>query len=301
MDVDEYLTRIKYTGTKEPNLANLRKLIECQKYNTPYTNLQMHGGERIKLRLEDIYHNVVTNKGGGICFELGGIFVWLLRQLGYTAYGYQGSLWCAYLPKPVFAAPYFHFLVCVEIGDEKYLVDPGWVIFGPIKLEMWTPCADDHALYRLIPAPGKDHTWYHLERHRKTVLDVNDKLLKQGPTPAGPLSDCSHENWKNTQSTDWVTMFRFEAVPRELHEFDFMIDFIYQPDCLMSTNMLLLDFTGKRVTMSFEKAGYTTKESIDVVTDRIIEEIEWSTNQDIIKSAKEIYKFDTKHDVTFFK
>ena len=303
MDVDKYLSRIKYTGSKEPSLANLKTLIQCQKYNTPYTNLQMHGGKRIKLSLEEIYHNVVTNKGGGICYELGSLFVWLLQQLGYRAYGYQAAFYCAYLPEPVFSVPYFHFLVCAEIGDEKYLVDPGWIMFGPMKIELWTPYVDDHAIYRLTHAEGYDDTWYHMERHRKTVIDQNGVVLKQGPTPAGPLTDCHHPDWKQTQSSDWIVMFRFEAIPREIEEFDYMIDYIYQPqpDSLMSTNMLLIGFCGNQVSMSFEKAGYTKKESVDGVTDRIIEESEWSSNEDVKKSAKDIYKYDVLHNITYFK
>ena len=302
MHVDKYLERIKFTGSREPTLANLKTLIQCHKCNIPYTNLHMHGRkERIKLSNEEMYENVVTNKGGGICYELGSLFVWLARQLGYKAHGYQAAFYCAYLPEPVFSVPFFHFLVCVEIDENRYLVDPGWVMFGPMKMELETPYVDNHAVYRLVHAEGYGDTWYNFQRHKKTVIDASGNVLKQGPKPAGPLDDCQHPDWKGTQASDWATMFRFEALPREIGEFDHMIDYIYQPECLFSTNMLLLDFSGNRVTMAFEKPGYTVKESVDGVTDKIVKEVDWSSNEDVKKSAKDVYNFDVLHEITYFK
>ena len=194
MNLDDYLERIKFTGSREPTLATLKTLIQCHKHIIPYSNLHMHGRkERINLSVEEIYKNVVMNKGGGICYELASLFIWLARRLGYHAYCYQGSFYCAYLPEPVFNDPFSHSLVCVEVDDVRYLVDPGWVMFGPMKLELGTPYVDDHSVYRLVHADGDhDETWYHLERHRKTVIDESGNVLKEGPKPAGPLENCRH-------------------------------------------------------------------------------------------------------------
>ncbi len=87
MDVRAYLERIGYPvnapGAMVPNLGNLRLLHSCHLYSVPYENLDIYYNKPFTLALEGIYDKVVTRKRGGYCFELNGLFCWLLRSLGY--------------------------------------------------------------------------------------------------------------------------------------------------------------------------------------------------------------------------
>ena len=188
MDVEKYLKRIKYSGSREPTLSTLAELIECHKANVSYSNLQILGGPKVRILLEDAYKNVVEKNGAGICYELGGLFVWMLRKLGFTAYAYQGQFWGDFFDPPSFLPRCSHFITIVEVEGVRYIVDPGWVMFGPMKFEVGLPHVETHAVYRIMPCDLGEN-FYNLWHHKKTVLDSEGNLLKQGPKPAGPLDE----------------------------------------------------------------------------------------------------------------
>ena len=50
---------------------------------SPYENLDIIRGIPLSLDVDDLYKKVVEEGKGGFCFELNGLFAWLLRELGY--------------------------------------------------------------------------------------------------------------------------------------------------------------------------------------------------------------------------
>ena len=48
----------------------------------PYENLDILRGIPLSLEIDDLYEKVVNQGKGGFCFELNGLFAWLLEQLG---------------------------------------------------------------------------------------------------------------------------------------------------------------------------------------------------------------------------
>ena len=84
MDVEAYLERIGYCGGREPTAANLAALVKAHRFAVPYETLDLWRRRTTTLRLEEIYGKVVTRRRGGYCFELNGLFAWLLRELGYN-------------------------------------------------------------------------------------------------------------------------------------------------------------------------------------------------------------------------
>jgi len=49
----------------------------------PFENLSIHYGQPIVLQQAALYDKIVRHRRGGFCYELNGMFAWLLRQLGY--------------------------------------------------------------------------------------------------------------------------------------------------------------------------------------------------------------------------
>ena len=84
MKVGDYLERIKYQGSLEPNLQTLRGLVWAHKTAVPYTNVDFVNGKRLGLEVPEMYNKIVTNYGGGMCYEINGLFCWLLGELGYN-------------------------------------------------------------------------------------------------------------------------------------------------------------------------------------------------------------------------
>ena len=90
MDVGKYLERIGYRGGREPSAANLAALVKAHRFAVPYETLDLWRGRHVTLATEEIYDKVVTRRRGGYCFELNGLFAWLLRELGYNVREYFG-------------------------------------------------------------------------------------------------------------------------------------------------------------------------------------------------------------------
>lgn len=74
MDVDAYLVRIGYEGRLEPTPETLYALHRAHLLAIPYENLDIHLGRPLTLSLPDIFDKLVTQKRGGWCFEMNGLF-----------------------------------------------------------------------------------------------------------------------------------------------------------------------------------------------------------------------------------
>ncbi|MEL6256920.1 MAG: arylamine N-acetyltransferase, partial [Bacteroidota bacterium] len=83
MDIQAYLNRIGYEGNLEPNLRLLRELQSQHIYQIPFENLDIHYGREIILDKEKIFQKVMEEQRGGFCYELNGLFYFLLEKLGY--------------------------------------------------------------------------------------------------------------------------------------------------------------------------------------------------------------------------
>ena len=83
MNVDAYLERIRYHGPLAPTAETLRALQVAHLYAVPFENLDIGLGRRLSLTLPDLFDKIVTRRRGGFCYELNGLFAWLLLSLGY--------------------------------------------------------------------------------------------------------------------------------------------------------------------------------------------------------------------------
>lgn len=87
--IDAYLARLELAGMdRRPTLENLCALQRAHLYHVPYENLDVMRGVPLSLETEDLFRKIVLNRRGGYCFELNGLFSWLLRELGYEVTGY---------------------------------------------------------------------------------------------------------------------------------------------------------------------------------------------------------------------
>lgn len=86
-EADAYLKRI---GMKRPTALTkeyLDELVLAHQCTVPFENLDIFGLHKpISIVPSDLYDKIVTRGRGGYCFELNGLFVALLRALGYDAY-----------------------------------------------------------------------------------------------------------------------------------------------------------------------------------------------------------------------
>ena len=83
--VEAYFRRIglEMPAKIVPDSELLQKLQFAHCTTVPYENLDIIRGIPLSLDPNDLYEKIVMRRRGGFCFELNGLFGWLLRQLGY--------------------------------------------------------------------------------------------------------------------------------------------------------------------------------------------------------------------------
>lgn len=87
--VEAYLNRLGFDSDSFSHLTSrsagaLSDLQYAHVHHIPYETLDILAGIPFSLDREAVYDKVVTRGRGGYCFELNGLFCWLLIQLGYA-------------------------------------------------------------------------------------------------------------------------------------------------------------------------------------------------------------------------
>jgi N-hydroxyarylamine O-acetyltransferase len=82
-DLDAYLARIGYDGPREPTLAVLDAVHRAQATTIPFENIDVLLGNRPALDLQSVQRRLVTERRGGMCFELIILFAAALENLGF--------------------------------------------------------------------------------------------------------------------------------------------------------------------------------------------------------------------------
>lgn len=122
MDPIKYLNRFDAYPVEENYLQDLAKLQSLHMQHIPFENLDVIRKVPIYLNLESIYDKVVNQQRGGYCYELNGLFCWLLQQIGFDAKMISATVM---KPDGSYAKPDTHAAIIVEL-DAPYLVDAGF-------------------------------------------------------------------------------------------------------------------------------------------------------------------------------
>ena len=134
LNVDKhlYLQRIRI-DEQRPTLSYLQQLQYKHLFYVPFENLDVIRKVPIYLNLKRIYEKVVTNHRGGYCYEVNGLFQWLLNELGFDTYLVGATVM---RPTGEFAKKNTHVGIIANL-KKPYLVDVGFghSQFQPISLD----------------------------------------------------------------------------------------------------------------------------------------------------------------------
>jgi N-hydroxyarylamine O-acetyltransferase len=78
-----YLARMGYTRAIKPDVETLRGLHLAHMFKVPFENLDIGQKRPIRLTEEALWDKIILRKRGGFCYELNGLFAWLLKQSGF--------------------------------------------------------------------------------------------------------------------------------------------------------------------------------------------------------------------------
>lgn len=148
VDVEAYLRRIDYRGNREPSIETLRALHLAHMRAVPFENIDIYFKRR-RLDLDEaaFFDKVVCERRGGFCYELNGLFAWLLRQLGFDVHYLSGRV----VDKGVEGPEFDHLLLFVPVEGRRMLADVG---FGdssrsPLDLDEAGPQGDPPGAWKI--------------------------------------------------------------------------------------------------------------------------------------------------------
>jgi N-hydroxyarylamine O-acetyltransferase len=176
-----YLARIGYSEPIKPDAQTLRGLHVAHMRSVPFENLEIGLKRPIRLTEEALWKKIVVLKRGGFCYELNGLFAWLLRQVGFDVtylnarvYNRQGQL----------GIDFDHLALLVQIPDQagRWLADVG---FGdsfnePLHFEERGEQAQGLRSYRLEQTENGFITWqknYNGRWERQYFFDLQPRTF----------------------------------------------------------------------------------------------------------------------------
>ena len=148
MELEDYLVRLELQGAPSVDADGLRLLQERHLLRVPFENVDVVEGIALEASLPALFDKIVRRRRGGICYELNGLFAWLLREIGFTV-----ELLEARVPRkdgePI---AFDHLVLRVPLEGEAWLVDVG---FGtgylrPLKLSESGDQQQFRDRYRLV-------------------------------------------------------------------------------------------------------------------------------------------------------
>ena len=128
-DIGAYFKRIEYSGPTDVTIETLRGLHIAQVMKVPFENLDILNQKPISLEIDDLFKKIVTNKRGGYCFEMNGLFSFVLKKLGFQVKNLLARVW-----KDGFeSSGKTHQVMLVEIDGQNWLCDVGFGGNGPVS------------------------------------------------------------------------------------------------------------------------------------------------------------------------
>jgi N-hydroxyarylamine O-acetyltransferase len=235
MNVQDYLSRIGYSGPLNADFLTLRALQRAHLYSVPFENLDIGLQSPIRVDEDSLFDKIVRRRRGGFCYELNGLFAYLLEALGFhvvllSAAGANddGS----------YAHEFDHLLLQVhgarEVNSSEdngpWLVDVGWGN-GPLEplqmLEMGVQRQGDRS-FKIVP----ESCW----------LVLTEKVIEEG------------------QAARWIKHYAFTLRPRSREEFDEMCQYHQiSPESI---------FTQKRICSLYVPGGRVSLSKNRLITTR---------------------------------
>jgi len=197
LDAVRYLRRIACDRPVKPDLATLARLHGAHMRQVPFENLDIHLGRPIDLEPERLFTKIVEDRRGGFCYELNGLFAWLL-----TAIGFRVTLLSARVASPdgTFSPEFDHLTLRVDQpapGDAtSWIADVGFgdSFLEPLPLAPGRVTGERTGAYRLdasgdtlcLVRCGSDGVWrpqYAFTLQAHGIGDFHDRCVFQQHSP----------------------------------------------------------------------------------------------------------------------
>ena len=212
IDLDAYFGRIGYSGPRELTLDVLRALHLAHPCAIPFESLDPLLGRPVLIDAASLEAKLVRGRRGGYCFEHNGVFLRVLRTLGFEVTPLAARVrWMTPAEAP--PTPLSHMLLKLDLAGASFICDVG---FGgqsptaPLRFESGVAQETPHGVYRLM-----------------AVEDAFDLQLR---LPAR-----------------WETMYRFTVQPRFAADYEVSNWFTStHPQSRFTNNLIAARVVGER-------------------------------------------------------
>jgi N-hydroxyarylamine O-acetyltransferase len=161
LDLDAYLTRIGYTGPRDPTEATLTELYRAHLRAVRFENFDVFLRGGVAVDLESIQEKIVFRGRGGYCYEQAQLFGAVLERLGFTVERMLARVG----PDGGPARGRTHLTLRVQSGTGAWLADPGFGNSPPAPLSLRRyrsggPLEVDGWIYEIAPdQENGDEVW----------------------------------------------------------------------------------------------------------------------------------------------
>ena len=195
VNIDAYLDRIGYSGSRAPTLETLTALQFAHATSIPFENLNILFGKGVQLDSETLEDKIVTCARGGYCFEQNGLALKVLQQLGFEASGLIGRV--RWMLTPEQPSPQTHMLIRVELEGKTYIYDGG---FGGIRMTGVLELVPN----LVQPTRHEDHRLVEKDGHYTIQADLGERwadVVQFTMEPAMPV-DYELSSWYTSTHPD---------------------------------------------------------------------------------------------------
>ena len=183
MNIEKYLHRIDINRAETPSFDFFAKLMIQHLISVPFENLDIRHGIRISLDENHLFNKIVRQGSGGFCYELNGLFAFLLKALGFSVTLASARVFRS--DKQEYGPEFDHLILLVDING-RYLVDVG---FGEMFREPLS-----------------------LNNGRSKDVSGEYRLIRSKETQNIHIAQKHEQN-------EWKPQYRFTETPRKLSEF----------------------------------------------------------------------------------
>ena len=180
---------------RDADTKALRSLHAAHLQAVPFENLDIHLGVPLSLDLADLTDKIVRRRRGGFCYELNGLFAWLLTSLGYQVTMLGARVWGG----STFGPPMDHLVLRVRCVDDPtpWFADVGFGAHSlyPLRYELRRPQDDPGGVFQVVPGEEGDVdvlrngvVQYRIEPHQRGLLDFQAMCWYQQSSPQSPFT-----------------------------------------------------------------------------------------------------------------
>ena len=160
MDMRSYIERIGFDRPFRADMESLFAFHRTHLLAVPFENLDIHVGKPIQLDDQSLWDKIIVQRRGGFCYELNGMFAWLLKQIGFEVTYLNGRV---YNDEGKRGRDFGHLTLLVGIPNDEtnWLADVGFgdSFFEPLRFGYNGEQIQGSRAFRLEPVDDGFDLW----------------------------------------------------------------------------------------------------------------------------------------------